>query len=100
MTLINQNWTNNDGTPAGGISTGIGFTISWQRGLINEEGRNGAFLLEVMESVEKRIAYYQDTDYACDENATALTYLRLAKDALLSRRQKRADEGKLDTHKV
>ena len=48
-----------DGKPAGGISSGIGYTIGWQNGpcLIHEDGsqpdRNGAFLIEVLEACRK-----------------------------------------------
>lgn len=100
MEPINQNWTNEDGTHAGGVSTGIGFTISWQRGPLNEAGRNGAFLLEVLGACKHQLAYYQDSKFACDENAIALNHVKEAIAALESRRNKRKDEGKLGTHQV
>jgi len=38
------------GVPDGGQSYGIGFTIAWQRGSLLKQSRNGAFLIEVLES--------------------------------------------------
>lgn len=100
MEPINQNWTNEDGTHAGGVSTGVGFTISWQRGPLNEAGRNGAFLLEVLGACQHQLAYYQDSKYACAENQEALDHIDGAIAALQSRRTKRQEEGKLGTHQV
>jgi hypothetical protein len=48
MAPINKNWTDADGNHAGGQSIGNNFTIAWQRGPLNEAGRNGAFLIEVL----------------------------------------------------
>jgi hypothetical protein len=75
MQPINQDWTNEDGTHAGGVSTGIGFTISWQRGALNVAGRNGAFLIEVLNACRHQIAYFQSTPFACEDNVKALEYL-------------------------
>ena len=48
MKSINKNWTDENGNHIGGQSIGDGFTIVWQRGPLNESGRNGAFLIEVL----------------------------------------------------
>lgn len=48
MTPINKNWTDENGNHAGGQSIGDNFTIVWQRGPLNDDGRNGAFLIEVL----------------------------------------------------
>jgi hypothetical protein len=96
---INQNWTNDDGTHAGGQSTGVGFTIAWQRGPLLETTRNGAFVIEVLEAVRSQIAYYQDGKYACAENQTALDSIDTALFALNNRRDRRKQEGTLGTHK-
>lgn len=97
---INQNWTNDDGTHDGGVSTGIGYTISWQRGPINEAGRNGAFLIEVLESCRAQVAYFQDSVFACEENVQVIAHLDSAIDSLKSRRSRREAEGTLGTHEV
>jgi hypothetical protein len=95
---INQNWTNEDGTHNGGVSTGIGYTIAWQRGPLNEGGRNGAFMIEVLQACRHQMNYYQDSRYACQENEAALHHLDLAIAALQSRRDRRDAEGTLGTH--
>ncbi len=98
MEPINRNWTDRNGLPQGGVSTGVGFTIAWQRGPLNEAGRNGAFLIEVLEACEHQLAYYQDSQFACEENAVALSHLNGAIAMLRSRRDRRATEGTLGTH--
>jgi hypothetical protein len=50
MKTINTNWTDENGDHQGGQSCGKYFTIAWQRGPLNEAGRNGAFLIEVLEA--------------------------------------------------
>lgn len=99
MEPIHENWIDESGNPAGGISTGIGFTISWQRGALTN-GRNGAFLLEVLSCVIAQITFYQSGKFACDENQEALDHLIAAKEALSSRVNRRKSEGTLGTHIV
>ncbi|MHC5824493.1 MAG: hypothetical protein ACYT04_53805 [Nostoc sp.] len=98
LIIINQNWTNGDGTHGGGVSTGTGFTISWQRGLIKDAGRNGAFLIEVLESCFSRLEYFQNSAYKSQENIEALDYLEKCIERLKSRIDRRATEGTLGTH--
>lgn len=93
-----------NGNPAGGISTGIGYTIGWQNGPcpIQEDGsqpaRNGAFLIEVLEACEARLEFYQDGEFACAENESALEHVRCAGNDLRGRRDRRKDAGTLGTH--
>jgi len=96
---VDTNWQSDDGTPDGGVSTGVGYTISWQRGTVSENGRNGAFLIEVLESCRHQLEYYQTKIFNCEENANALTYLNAALEQLYSRRNRRKKDGILDTHK-
>lgn len=100
MEPANFNWTNEDGSHAGGVSTGVGFTIAWQRGPLTEAGRNGAFLIEVLESCRCQLQYFQMSKYACDENLKALEHLDEAIFALKSRRDRRQAEGVLGTHQA
>ncbi len=51
--VVNVNWVTGDNTPDGGVSYGHRYTISWQRGSLTENGRNGAFLNEVLEECYK-----------------------------------------------
>jgi hypothetical protein len=98
MHPIDKNWTNSDGGHDGGVSTGIGFTISWQRGPLDVAGRNGAFLLEVMTSCRQQLDYYQNSPWACPENQAALEALDESIAQLHSRRCRRERAGTLGTH--
>ena len=43
--FFDQHWLDMDGNPAGGVSTGKGFTISWQNGPLGKLGTDGPCLL-------------------------------------------------------
>jgi hypothetical protein len=96
---INQGWNDASGNPQGGISAGIGFTIAWQRGPLTE-GRNGAFILEVLEALRLHLQYYQNGKFCCTENVIAIGHLQAAINALNARTKRRAAEGKLGTHEA
>lgn len=105
MTILHNHFTEADGTtPAGGISTGVGYTIAWQNGPcpIQEDGsqpaRNGAFLIEVLEACELRLEAYQASPFNCQENANALSDLGLSIHHLKSRLNRRKAAGTLGTH--
>ena len=104
MNRLDSNFTDADDRPAGGISTGVGYTIAWQNGPcpIMKDGsqpdRNGAFLIEVLESCEARLKHFQEGDFACAENAAALDYLEDVIGQLKTRRDRRRDAGTLGTH--
>lgn len=97
---VNWNWTDGEGDHQGGVSTGIGFTIAWQRGPLNVAGRNGAFLIEVLESCRSQIEYFQGSKFACNENLEALENVNRAMDALRKRRDRRSEAGILGTTQV
>lgn len=92
------------GIPAGGVSSGRGFTISWQNGPLGvgtqRREPNGAFVEDVIQAVISRINEYQDSCFSCDENALALYHLRLAAEALDSRTTRRQAEAVEGTHRV
>ena len=101
-----EHWLDNAGNPAGGVSTGRGFTISWQNGPLGKVGTperhqpNGAFVEDVIQAVIGRIEFYQESRFHCEANALALKDLYLAAEALDSRtkdRERRVVEG---THEV
>lgn len=98
MQPIHSNWTDDEGNHDGGQSVGIGFTIAWQRGALNEDGRNGAFLIEVMEACLNQIKYFQyGKKFRCDENDVAIAHMEKAIAALESRRNRREEAGTLGT---
>ncbi len=89
-----------DGKPAGGVSSGRGFAISWQNGPLgrgnDRKEPNGAFVEDVIQAVIGRIEFYQASEFACDANARALDALAEAAEELDARtkdREKRAVEG-------
>lgn len=102
--FIDAHFHDENGKPAGGISSGPGYAIAWQNGPcpIEPDGsqpkRNGAFLIEVLEAGAKRLEFYQDGEFACEENADALANLQSAIQRLCTRRGRRKDTGTLGTH--
>lgn len=101
--LIVEN-NDKDGMPAGGSVMGVGLAISWQNGPLGRDGDrlepNGAFVEGVIQAAVQRIQYYQDSKFACRENALALTKLEEALHWLNHRtaaREARQVEG---THSV
>lgn len=98
MEPINKNWYDADENHQGGVSTGIGYTISWQRGTLNVEGRNGAFLIEVLESCKHQIDSFNTGKFACKENNSASVHLFDCIEALKERSNRRKSQGTLGTH--
>lgn len=97
MTPINRHWYGEDLMPDGAVSTGVGFTIAWQRGPLSE-GRNGAFLIEVLESCLHQLEMYQAGKFQSQENAEAIFHLQTTLDFLNARLERRKTEGILGTH--
>lgn len=119
-----EHWTDDQDRPAGGVSSGRGFTISWQNGplgrhsgdcLLPDPTRkfspdgvcavdctrrepNGAFVEDVIQAVIGRIEFYQASGFACDENAEAVKHLDLAAHALALRTRSRENKGVEGTH--
>ena len=98
MAPINNNWYNGEGNHEGGVSTGIGYTIAWQRGSLNVEGRNGAFLIEVLESCKNQLDSFNNGKFACPENEQASQSLLDCIMALKERSNRRKAQGTLGTH--
>ena len=78
--------------PAGGVSTGRGFTISWQHGPLgrgnDRKEPNGAFVEDVIQAVIERIEFYQQ-HFPSQENAEALAGLYRAAERLDDRTRAR-----------
>jgi len=102
MEFFSEHWIDADGNPAGGVSSGLGFTISWQMGPLGrgDDRRipNGAFVEKIIYAAIDRIQFYQKSKFACDENAAALLYLKDALDALETRTANREQRGVEGTH--
>ena len=95
-----NHWNDSAGNPAGGITYGTGFAISWQNGPLGRgperKPPNGAFVEDVIDAARERIQYYQNSKFACATNAVAIEHLTAALEALDSRtkdREQREVEG-------
>ncbi len=98
--FFSEHWADANGNPAGGVTSGNGFTVSWQNGpLVSGEQRrepNGAFVEDVIAAAADRVRYYQSGKFACEENAEALQHLEAAIESLERRtrgREARRVEG-------
>ncbi len=97
---LTNHLTNADGTPTGGMTSGTGFTISWQNGALGRGAErkepNGAFVETIIAAAMDRLAHYQASKFACDENHAAIGHLRQALAHLEARtkaREARTVEG-------
>lgn len=73
--------------------------INFQHGSVQKEGVNGCRIEEVIDVLTEKLLDFQGRDLACDENATALYHLDLAREALLLRRRRRERQNILGTRK-
>lgn len=98
-----QNFTV-DGKPAGGFVESIGMSIIWQDGPLgtgkDRKEPNGAFVETVIAAAKQRLEHYQQSPFACLENAEAIIALNRALKALESRTQFRQRRGVEGTHAV
>lgn len=70
--------------------------IGFQKGPVAESGKNGIFMEDLLEICRHRLQCFQDGNFACRENALALTKIEEALHWLNHRttdRQKRKVEG-------
>lgn len=97
-----EHWEDAAGRPAGGVSYGAGFAISWQNGPLGRGAErrepNGAFVEDLIAVCLDRLAYYERTDFQCWENQSAMSSLRAALNALAERTRKREARGVEGTH--
>ena len=97
-----EHWSDVHGNPAGGVSTGKGFTISWQNGPLGygdtRREPNGAFVEDIIQAVIGRIEFYEASQFACEENAQALEALQMAAYWLDKRTQDRLARAVEGTH--
>lgn len=95
-------WLDEDGNPAGGVSCGKGFCISWQNGPLGRGAErkepNGAFVETIIDAARKRLDFYQSGKFACKENELAIHYLNLALYALNKRTEERERREVEGTH--
>ena len=94
--FYDEHWLDDNGNPAGGVSTGTGVCISWQNGTLGRgpERRepNGAFVETVLEMLSNRLVFYQTAAggrFACPENEEAIVHIQAALAALERRTRER-----------
>lgn len=101
-TITEKHDLDSEGRPAGGVTTGRGFSISWQNGPLAVDGvrrePNGAFVEDVIAAALGRIQHYQETRFKCRENALAITKLEEAMHWLDHRTRDRERRGVEGTH--
>lgn len=119
-----EHWDDANGKPAGGITQGLGFVISWQngplgactcpkdnveiahaaangvhlRGICERKQPNGAFVETVIASVVDRLEHYEAGEFASDYNAEAIVHLNEALRILNERTAAREARGVEGTH--
>lgn len=79
-----ENWTDENGNPAGGVASGRGFAFSYQNGPLGRVGTeervepNGAFVEDIIGAVLVRMEFYQTAkngQFACEENEQCIHHL-------------------------
>lgn len=100
--FFSEQWLDGNKNPAGGVSSGRGFTISWQNGPLGRDNErkepNGAFVEDVLAAVADRLEFYQRSKFNCADNAEALEHIYKAAECL-DRRTKEREARKVEgTH--
>lgn len=72
--------------------------ILMQNGVIPDVGLNGVTAEDLLKVVEEVFVCYQESKFACEENEQVLTHVRAAREAILSRLSRRAEQGTEGTH--
>jgi hypothetical protein len=102
--FVSRFFNDDDGNPAGGVTSARGILISWQRGPLVVDGvrigPNGAFVEDVIVSAIDRLTSFQSTKFQCSENMVAITHLEAALRSLQERRVERAMRCVDGTHSV
>lgn len=69
--------------------------ITFQHGHPQNVGVNGCRIEDVIDVLVTKLLDFQGRELACEENATALYHLDLAREALILRRRRREQQGLL-----
>lgn len=95
-----SNKNDKNGNPAGGYFHSRGLSIIWQDGPVKENGRNGAFVEDVIQAAILRLEYFQQSKFSCTENQGALEHLTSALAYLNLRASRRIKEGVEGTYQL
>jgi hypothetical protein len=96
------NFTDGEENPDGGHTEGCGLSIRWQRGALDFDDDvpwNGCFMVTLLESAQRRLEYYQETKFKCDDNEEALGHIKSAIKVLNRRQVERFCRGVRGGHK-
>lgn len=88
--IYSEWYTDNDGNPKGGITSGEGFDINWQNGV---QEPNGAILEDVIGACIMRLDFFQDSRFANEYNRRAIMHLEAALEELDNRTKERRVRG-------
>lgn len=80
--IDSQHFNDENGNPAGGITTAVGLSVRWQDGPLGRGAErtepNGAFVETVIAVAIDRLEYYNAGRFRCRENSLAITKLEEA----------------------
>jgi hypothetical protein len=74
--------------------------VNFQKGAIHEAGVNGVMNEDLIAMIITRLESFQNSEYKCEENATAILHLEAALAALRERTDKRVARGVEGTSEV
>jgi hypothetical protein len=93
--FVEEHWTDQDGNPAGGVTSGTGMCLSWQHGPLGRgetrREHSGCCVETVIAAVISRLEFSQRSMGACQEHEGALAALREAA-AILDHRTRSRDQ--------
>lgn len=102
--ITHDHRTDENGNPAGGVTFGKGIEIEWQNGPLSVDGKrlepNGAFVEGVIAAAIGRLEHYQESKFACAENALAIKSLETALRWLSKRTADRTARGVEGSHEL
>ena len=109
--ILARNYTDENGNPTGGYAHGPGLCIAWQDGPRGKAtwqqtptetlaSANGAFVEDALVAARQRLAFFQESKFACEANAEAIRHIDYAIEALHARAKERASRGVHGSHAV
>lgn len=102
--IIENHKLDDNGNPAGGVTTGTGIEIHWQDSPLNVDGirkePSGAFVEGVINAAIGRLEFYNEGKFKCRENSLAITKLQEALHWLNARTADREKRGVEGTHEI
>ena len=97
-----QNFTDDQGNPAGGSAQSTGLYVRFQNGPLGRGGDreepNGCFVETLLDVCRQRLEFYQSFKFECEENDRAIEHILCALNALNSRTARREKSGIEGTH--